>query len=45
MCHARDDDEIWDDRDLNLLSGFVPCIRQGWVAMRVAAINVIVRDE
>lgn len=42
-CHGRDDNEIWDGWDLNLLSVFVPCIRQGWVAVGVAAIDVMER--
>lgn len=40
-CHGWDDDKIWDGRDLNLLCGFVPCIRQGWIKVGVAAINVM----
>ena len=40
-CHGRNGDEIWDDRDLDWFSGFVSCICQGWVAVGVAAINVM----
>jgi hypothetical protein len=41
--HGRDHDEIWDGRDLDLLSGFLSCVCQGRVAMRVAVVDIMER--